>query len=187
MRWHRPRIPRHYRWNRPSRLASERMRLMFGDDPRPARAAAPFEPAEQIESLDDLCDPPTRGAARTRFEPSRRRFIPPPVTGVSVERRISFHAGLSPGGTAAIAALSASLFLLACAYAAFSGYMHSYNDAFAYLGILGAVGSLLAAGIGVCLAADSFRQRYSSRLLSVCAIALAAMYGVLLFLAATGR
>ena len=94
---------------------------------------------------------------------------------------------VSPGSGAAVAALTASLFLLACAYAAFSGWMHSYDDGFAYLGILGAVGSLLAAGIGVCLAASELRRRHSGKFLSVCAISLAAMYGVLLFFAASGR
>jgi len=79
------------------------------------------------------------------------------------------------------------LFLLACAYAAFSGYMHSYDDGFAYLGILGAVGSLLAAGVGICLAASGMQRRLSSRFLSVCALSLAGMYGVLLFFAVGGR
>ena len=184
MRWHRLRIPRNYRWNRHSRLASERMRLMFGEESSVARTPAK---ARQIDAAEDLCEPLTERDLVPVTHKPRRQFIPPPVTGIRVDRRITFHAGPTPGGAAAIAALSASLFLLACAYAAFSGYMHSYNDSFAYLGILGAVGSLLAAGIGVCLAADGLRQRYSSRLLSVCAIALAGMYGVLLFLAATGR
>jgi hypothetical protein len=90
-------------------------------------------------------------------------------------------------GGAAIAVLTAALFLLACAYAAFSGYMHSYDDGFAYLGILGAVGSLLAAGVGICLAASGMRRRLSSRFLSVCALSLAGMYGVLLFFAVGGK
>ena len=89
----------------------------------------------------------------------------------------------TPGGSAALAALTASLFLLACAYAAFSGYMHSYDDGFASLGILGAVGSLLAAGIGVCLAASGLRRRYSGKFLTLCAITLAGMYAVLLLFA----
>jgi len=90
-------------------------------------------------------------------------------------------------GGAVIAALTAALFLLACAYAAFSGYMHSYDDGFAYLGILGAIGSLLAAGVGICLAASGMRRRLSSRFLSVCALSLAGMYGVLLFFAVGAR
>ena len=104
------------------------------------------------------------------------------------EKRAPRKPEREPGsaGGVAIAALTASLFLLACAYAAFTGYAHSYNDGFAYLGILGAVGSLLAAGIGICLAASNFRRRYSGRLLSACAISLAGLYGVLLFFA-SGR
>ena len=89
----------------------------------------------------------------------------------------------SSAGGIAVAALAASLFLLACAYAAFSGYVHSYDDGFAYLGILGAVGSLLAAGIGICLAASGLRRKYSGKFLSLCAISLATLYGVLLFFA----
>ena len=105
-----------------------------------------------------------------------------------VERRAPVKREREPSsaGGVAVASLTASLFLLACAYAAFTGYAHSYDDGFAYLGILGAVGSLLAAGIGICLAASNFRRRYSGRLLSACAISLAALYGVLLFFA-SGR
>lgn len=105
-----------------------------------------------------------------------------------VEERVPVKHEREPAsaGGVAVAALTASLFLLACAYAAFTGYAHSYDDGFAYLGILGAVGSLLAAGIGICLAASNFRRRYSGRLLSACAISLAALYGVLLFFA-SGR
>ena len=106
--------------------------------------------------------------------------ILPELEPLEVDAR-SDHSGI------ALAALTAALFLLACAYAAFSGYMHSYDDSFAYLGILGAVGSLLAAGIGICLAASGMRRRMSSRFLSACALSLAGMYGVLLFFAVGGR
>lgn len=88
------------------------------------------------------------------------------------------------GSGVAVAALTAALFLLACAYAGFSGYVHAYDDSFAYLGILGAIGCLVAAGVGICLAASGLRRRYSGRFLSACAISLAALYGMLLFFAA---
>ena len=83
----------------------------------------------------------------------------------------------------AVAALTAALFLLACAFAAFSGWMHSTDDRYAYFGILGAVASLLAAGIGICLAGSGARRNFSCRFLSVCALSLASVYGGLLFLA----
>ena len=111
------------------------------------------------------------------FQPSE-----PDVAEPRNRARVEPEAGHG-GGAAAVAALIASLFLLACAYAAFSGYMHSYDEGFAYLGILGAVGSLLAAGIGICLAASGLRRRYSGKFLSACAISLATLYGMLLFFA----
>jgi hypothetical protein len=90
-------------------------------------------------------------------------------------------------GGGAVAALTAALFLLACAYAAFSGYTHSYDSGLAYLGILGAVGCLMAAGAGICLAASGLVRRHSVRFVGVCAVSLAGLYGLLLFFAAGGR
>lgn len=79
-----------------------------------------------------------------------------------------------------IAALATSLFLLGCAYAAFAGYVLSLNSSFAYLGVLGSVISLLAAGIGICLAASSAYGRFSGKFLSVSVISMATLYGLLL-------
>ena len=89
----------------------------------------------------------------------------------------------SSPGAPAVAALVAALFLLACGYAAFAGWMHSIDDRFALLGILGAIGALIAAGAGIFLVASRFRYQFSCRFLSGCAISLAALYGALLFFA----
>jgi hypothetical protein len=86
-------------------------------------------------------------------------------------------------GGVAVALLTISLFLLACAFAAFSGYMHSSNDAFAWLGLTGSIGSLVAAGVGICLAASPTRRAYSGRFLAVSAVFLSGLLGVLMFLA----
>ncbi|HEY2585916.1 MAG TPA: hypothetical protein VGI81_09150 [Tepidisphaeraceae bacterium] len=88
----------------------------------------------------------------------------------------------SDGGIA-VALLTIGLFLLACAYAAFSGYMHSSNDAFAWLGLTGSIGSLVAAGVGICLAASPTRRCYSGRFLAVAAVFLASLLGVLIYVA----
>ena len=189
MSWHRPRNPKNSRWKQNDPVVSERLRRMFGDEQESSVEPRP----QQIDSVEDLLEPltaddlapsPQRAA---KLPHSGRLFIPPPITGVTVGRRIIFHPSPSSRGTGAVAALSVSLFLLACAYAAFSGYMHSYDDGYAYIGIMGAIASLMAAGIGICLAADGAKNGYSGKLLSLCAIALAGIYGVLLFLAATGR
>jgi len=118
------------------------------------------------------------------FFESGAMFQPPERDAPESRNKTQIEPEVGPGGgAAAVAALTASLFLLACAYAAFSGYMHSYDEGFAYLGILGAVGSLLAAGIGICLAASRLRRRHSGKFLSACAISLATLYGMLLFFA----
>ena len=88
-------------------------------------------------------------------------------------------------GTAALATMTALMFLLACAYAAFSGYSHSYDNKLAYLAILGSVGCLMAAGAGIGLAALGLGCRASVRFLALCAGSFAAMYGMMLFFAAT--
>jgi hypothetical protein len=90
-------------------------------------------------------------------------------------------------GSGAVAALTGGLFLLACAYAAFSGYTHSYDNGLACLGILGAVGCLIAAGTGISLAASGLVHRHGVRFVGVCAVFLAGLYGLLLFFAAGGR
>jgi hypothetical protein len=93
-----------------------------------------------------------------------------------------------PGRTAlgAVAALAISLFLLACAYSGFSGYMHASNNRLAWIGIVGAAGCLIAAGAGVALCASRSQRHYSGRLLGVAAVFLASLYGVLL-ISAAGR
>ena len=87
-----------------------------------------------------------------------------------------------PAGGAILVALATSLFLLGCAYAAFAGYVLSIKSALAYVGVIGSVVSLLAAGIGVCLAASREYGHHSARFLSLSVIILSAVYGVLLCL-----
>lgn len=93
------------------------------------------------------------------------------------------HATQNEGGIG-VALLTTALFLLACAYAAFSGYMHSHSDRFAWLGLAGALAALAAAGVGICLAAAPARRHYSGRFLAVSAVFLASLLGVLLFVSA---
>lgn len=90
-------------------------------------------------------------------------------------------------GIAAIATLTALLFLLACAYAAFSGYTHTYDNALAYLAILGSVGCLMSAGTGICLAALGLGRRAVTRFLAVCGGSLTLLYALTLFFAVTAR
>ena len=87
-----------------------------------------------------------------------------------------------PSCSGGLAALTASLFLLACAYAAFSGWMHSSDNSFVWLGLIGAGASVLAAAIGICMTASSLPRSYSSRFLGASCIGLAAAYGLLLFI-----
>jgi len=79
-----------------------------------------------------------------------------------------------------VAALSTSLFLLGCAYAAFAGYLLSIRPHAAYVAVAGSIVSLLAAGGGISMAASPKRRHNSGRFLSVSMISLAALYGVLL-------
>lgn len=141
-------------------------------------------PTHEVEYNSQMCDPVRAGRPALR-----KAFYPPPPANQFETGEWGPEPAPEPevesSGTSgiAIAALAISLFLLACGYAAFSGFMHSSDAALAYLGILGAVGSLMAAGVGVCLAASNFRRPYSAKFLSLCVIIFAALYGMLLFLA----
>jgi len=88
---------------------------------------------------------------------------------------------MSRAGGAAAIACTVALFLLACAYSAFAGYAHSSNERYAFLAILGAVGSLLIAEMGVCIAAARNHRRMSARILLAAAVCSATLYAVLLF------
>lgn len=89
-----------------------------------------------------------------------------------------------PTGLGAVAALAISLFMLACAYSGFSGYMHASNNRLAWIGVIGAACCLAAAGTGVGLCASKSQRHHSGRLLGVAAVFLASLYGVLLISAA---
>ncbi|HXE55826.1 MAG TPA: hypothetical protein VN541_22570 [Tepidisphaeraceae bacterium] len=158
---------RHKQWNQIMTLRSE---------------GSLGHPTHEVRYNSQVCDPVRAGRAALR-----KGFYPTPPANQFETGEWSPEPApeVESSGTSgiAIAALAISLFLLACGYAAFSGFMHSSDAALAYLGILGAVGSLMAAGVGVCLAASTFRRPYSGKFLSLCVIIFAALYGMLLFLA----
>jgi hypothetical protein len=81
---------------------------------------------------------------------------------------------------AAVAVVSVLLFLLGCAFAAYSGYILSRSGLFACFGIVGAVASILAAGIGVCLAASPSYRPSSGRFAALSMMSLSALFGTML-------
>jgi len=84
------------------------------------------------------------------------------------------------GSKVAVAALTSSLLLLACAYAGLSGLMHS-SSGVACLGVLGAVGSMMSAGIGVFMTASSRHRAWSTAFMSIAMLFLTGLYGAILF------
>jgi hypothetical protein len=78
-----------------------------------------------------------------------------------------------------VVVLSASLFLMGCAYAAFAGYLLSVRPAVAYCAVAASISSLLTAGLGISLAGSADYRRYSGRVLGTAMIALTVFYGVL--------
>jgi hypothetical protein len=78
-----------------------------------------------------------------------------------------------------VAVLSTSLFLMGCAYAAFAGYLLSVKPPAAYCAVAASIISLLAAGIGISLAASPAYRAYCARVLGTAVISLTALYGVL--------
>ena len=111
----------------------------------------------------------------TEWRPDTTSFQPHEAAD---EQSASDRPGRSALG--AVAALAISLFLLACAYSGFAGYMHALNNRLAWIGVVGAAGCLVAAGAGVALCASKSQRHYSGRLLGVAAVFLASLYGVLL-------
>lgn len=89
---------------------------------------------------------------------------------------------LQPSGrlAGAVAGLAITLFLLACAYAAYSGFMHASNDALAWFGIVGALACLASVGVGISLWASELRRHYSGRFLAIAACFLASFFCVLM-------
>lgn len=86
----------------------------------------------------------------------------------------------TPEGLGGVMALAIALFVLACAYSGFSGYMHATNDAMAWFGMLGALGCLTAAAMGICLSLSMTHRQYSGRFLGIATIFMASLYGVML-------
>lgn len=86
----------------------------------------------------------------------------------------------STGMAAMVAGLAIALFLLACAYAGYSGFMHASNDALAWFGIVGALACLVSVGVGISLWASDLRRHYSGRFLVVAACFLASFFCVLM-------
>lgn len=83
------------------------------------------------------------------------------------------------GSGALVAVLSTSLFLMGCGYAAFAGYLLSFKPTAAYCAVAASIVSLLAAGIGISLAASERHRRYSGQVLGIAVMAMAAIYGIL--------
>lgn len=90
------------------------------------------------------------------------------------------HRHETPGGLGGVMALAVALFVLACAYSGFSGYMHATNDAMAWFGVLGAIGCLMWAALGICLSLSITHRQYSGRFLGIATIFMASLYGVML-------
>jgi hypothetical protein len=85
-------------------------------------------------------------------------------------------------GSVAVPVLVTSLLVLACTYAGLSGYMHSSNSAVTWLGVLGAIGCLMAAGTGICMSLSRSHRSYSAPFLSIAVVFLTGLCGALLFL-----
>lgn len=131
-------------------------------------------------------EPTFEPAPEPTFEPPRDVFYADSdsLAFAGEEHYVEDHS-IPVGGGVGVALLTIALFLLACAYAAFSGYMHSSNDGFAWLGIAGALAALIAAGAGICLAASPRQRHYSGRFLGLSAVFLASLLGILMFIANT--
>lgn len=131
----------------------------------PAYSHAPFAPV-----MDE-----GRDIAATEWKaeaPFLQEYSPesPPI-----HRYRDSQADLGP-----VMALAIALFVLACAYSGFSGYMHAIHDALAWLGVVGAIGCLAAAAMGICLSLSIRRRQYSGRFLGIATIFMASLYGVML-------
>ena len=144
------------------------------------------------KSYDSRSDKAVRSCATTtqqeRLASAERIFLPADRAFESLNlppqsQYLHDSTGNGPPRGALAAALAASLFLLACAYAAFSGWMHSSDNSLTWLGLAGAALSLLSAALGISLTGSSLPQGYIHRFLGVSAVGLAAAYGLLLFVA----
>ena len=89
---------------------------------------------------------------------------------------------VSDGGGGKIAFFSVALFLLACGYAAVSGYLLSFRPSVAGFGILGAVAALMAAGIGIGMAVANPRSPRGMRFLGHSCLWLALWFGLMVLL-----
>lgn len=131
------------------------------------RTYVPYAPA---------VEPMTWGSSDTRTQEPRRELLEPPSAPIE-----NTHVTDS-GGSVAVSALATSLLVLACTYAALSACMHSTNSAVSGLGVIGAIGSILAAAIGICMNLSKRHRAYSAPFLSMAMIFLAGLCGALLFL-----
>ena len=68
---------------------------------------------------------------------------------------------------------------MGCGYAAFAGYLLSFKPAAAYCAVAASILSLLAAGIGISLAASERHRRHGGRVLAASLVAMAAVYAIL--------
>jgi hypothetical protein len=79
-----------------------------------------------------------------------------------------------------LSAIQLPLFLLDGGFAAYSGYILPTSGILACFGIIGAVGSIVAAWIGVCLASSPLYRPASGRFAGLSIGSLSAMFGMLL-------
>lgn len=86
----------------------------------------------------------------------------------------------SRAGLGSVMALAIALFVLACAYSGFSGYMHATDNALAWFGVVGAICCLFAAATGICLSLSITGRHYSGRFLGIATIFMTSLYGVML-------
>lgn len=130
-----------------------------------AYSLAPFAPAreESYETTDRLWLAESGGSAELSAEPV--------YDLVQRDNR---------KGMGAVMALAISLFALACAYSAFSGYMHAANNLLAWFGVVGAMGCLIAAATGISLALSVAHWRYSGRFLGLATIFMTSLFGLML-------
>lgn len=131
-----------------------------------SRAFIPYQLYEPL--VDDTVSPP-------KLQPAHEagiEWINPELDAPAEPQRA--------GSGVAMGVVATSLFLLACAFAALSGYMFSYHDPHAWLGIAGALVSLASAGFGLCARIACRSPNYGTKFMTVAAVCLGCAYTVLL-------
>jgi hypothetical protein len=148
---------------------------------------------EQVATLRPHGSPGSPVSACTKmyapYQPHEQTMIPSasiiePAYGSLLSEPIESSSAPEPtdhGSVITLAVMVTWVFLLACAFAGYAGYMHSRKDAYALLGILGAVASLLTAAASLFIAAGPGGRTASNRFLLIGAVLLAAALGLLIY------